>query len=146
MDQRLIVTTPFLIYLVLCGLFALGLSTVDAPLTQGQPAFLAVVGLLGPLVALGLIWVRNYAYGAPVLVSTTLTNAWFVVYFFFVHDNPGNVFAVSGDGSTAYLGATVGLIAGSLFTAGAGCWLWYRESPGFRSAIDRLVGPSDARN
>jgi len=81
-DQRLIVTTPFLIYLVLCGLFGIGLSTVDAPLTQGQPAFIAIVGLLGPLVAIGLIWARNYAYGAPVLVSTLLTNAWFVVYFF----------------------------------------------------------------
>ena len=55
MDQRLIVTTPFLIYLVLCGLFGIGLSTVDAPLTQGQPAFIAIVGLLGPLVAIGLI-------------------------------------------------------------------------------------------
>ncbi|MFB1063904.1 hypothetical protein [Natrinema sp. H-ect4] len=145
MDQRLIVTTPFLIYLVLCGLFGIGLSTVDAPLTQGQPAFIAIVGLLGPLVAIGLIWARNYAYGAPVLVSTLLTNAWFVVYFFFIHDNPANVFAVSGDGSTAYLTATLGMIAGSLLTAGVGCWLWYHESPGFRSAIDRLLEPTDTK-
>ncbi|QLK26064.1 hypothetical protein HYG81_00045 [Natrinema zhouii] len=146
MDQRIIVTTPFLVYLAFCGLFGLALSTVAAPLTQGQPAFIAIVGLVGPLVAIGLIWVRNYAYGAPVLVSTMLTNAWFVVYFFFIHDNPGNVFAVSGDGSTAYLAATAGLIAGSLFTAGVGCWLWYCESPGFRSAIDRLVGPSNVED
>lgn len=146
MDQRLIVTTPFLIYLALCGLFGIALSTADAPLTQGQPVFIAIVGLLGPLVAIGLIWARNYGYGAPVLVSTTLTNAWFVTYFFFVHDNPANVFAVSGDGSAALLMSTVGVVVGSLFTAGVGCWLWYRESPGFRSAIDQLVGPSDAQN
>ncbi|MFC6768950.1 hypothetical protein [Natrinema soli] len=146
MDQRLIVTTPFLIYLVLCGLFGMGLSTVDAPLTQGQPAFIAIVGLLGPLVAIGLIWAHNYAYGAPVLVSTLLTDAWFVVYFFFIHDNPANVFTVTGDGSTAYLAATGGMIAGSLFTAGVGCWLWYCESPGFRSAVDHLVSPSNADN
>ncbi|WP_254764035.1 hypothetical protein [Natrinema marinum] len=144
MDQRIIVTTPFLVYLALCGLFGLAQSTVNAPLTQGQPAFLAVVGLLGPLVGIGLIWARNYGYGSPVLVSTMLTTAWFVTYFFFVHDNPGNVFAVSGDGAAAYLTATVGLIACSLLTAAGGCWLWYRESPGFRSAIERLVGPSDA--
>ncbi|QCS42746.1 hypothetical protein [Natrinema versiforme] len=146
MDQRIIVTTPFLVYLALCGLFGLAQSTVEAPLTQGQPAFIAIVGLVGPLVAIGLIWARNYAYGAPVLVSTMLTNAWFVTYFFFLHDNPANVFAVSGDGSTAFLASTIGLIAGSLLTAGVGCWLWYRESPGFRSAVDNLVGPSDARN
>jgi len=130
---------------VLCGLFGIGLSTVDAPLTQGQPAFIAIVGLLGPLVAIGLIWARNYAYGAPVLVSTLLTNAWFVVYFFFHSRQPANVFAVSGDGSTAYLTATLGMIAGSLLTAGVGCWLWYHESPGFRSAIDRLLEPTDTK-
>ncbi|WP_226006515.1 hypothetical protein [Natrinema salinisoli] len=146
MDQRLIATTPFILYLALCGLFGIALSTADAPLTQGQPAFIATVGLVGPLVAIGLIWAQNYSYGAPVLVSTMLTNAWFVTYFFFIHDNPANVFAVSGTGATALLAGTVGLIAGSLLTAGVGCWLWYRESPGFRSAIHRLVGPSDARN
>lgn len=146
MDQRIIVTTPFLVYLALCGLFGLAQSMVAAPLTQGQPAFIAIVGLLGPLIAIGLIWVQNYAYGAPVLVSTMLTNAWFVVYFFFIHDNPANVFAVSGDGATAFLAATIGLIAGSLLTAGVGSWLWYRESPGFRSAIDQLVGPSDTQH
>lgn len=146
MDQRIIVTTPFLVYLGLCGLFGLAQSMVDAPFTQGQPVFIAIVGLLGPFVAIGLIWVRNYGYGAPVLVSTMLTNAWFVVYFFFVHDNPSNVFAVGGDGATAYLATTVGLVACSLLTAGIGCWLWYRESADFRSAVARLVEPSRSQN
>ncbi|WP_254523641.1 hypothetical protein [Natrinema caseinilyticum] len=146
MDQRIIVTTPFLVYLALCGLFGLALSTVDAPLDQGQPAFIAIVGLVGPTIAIGLIWARNYAYGPPVLVSTMLSNAWFVTYFFFVHDNPANVFAVSGDGATAYLTATLGVVVGSLFTAGIGCWLWYCESSGFRSAVDRLAGSSDAQH
>ncbi|WP_090617161.1 hypothetical protein [Natrinema salaciae] len=146
MDQRIIATTPFLVYLMLCGLFALAQSTVGAPLTQGQPAFLAIVGFLGPLMAIGLIWVRNYTYGAPALVSTMLTTGWFVAYFFFVHDNPANVFAVSGEGATAFLVAAGGVIVGSLLTAGVGCWLWYRESAEFRSAVDRLAGPSDSRH
>uniref|UniRef100_A0A7D5L083 Uncharacterized protein n=1 Tax=Natrinema halophilum TaxID=1699371 RepID=A0A7D5L083_9EURY len=143
MDQRIIVTTPFLIYLALCGLFGLAQSMVGTSFTQGQPAFMAIVGFVGPSIAIGLIWVRNFAYGPPVLVSTMLTNAWFVTYFFFIHDNPANVFAVSGDGATAYLSASLGIVAGSLFTAAVGCWLWYRTSQGFRSAVDRLVGPSE---
>jgi len=141
-DQRLIATTPFLVYLALCGLFGLALSTVEAPLTQGQPAFIAIVGLFVPLVAIGLIWAKNYAYGAPLLVSSMVATAWFVAYFFFVHDNPANALAVSGTGATAFLAATIGVVAGSLVTAGVGCWLWYRESPGFRSAVDEFRGPS----
>ncbi|OLZ41061.1 hypothetical protein A6E15_08700 [Natrinema saccharevitans] len=142
MDQRLIATTPFLVYLALCGLFWLAQSTVEAPLTLGQPAFLATVGLFVPLLAVGLIWIRNYAYGAPLLVSSMVATAWFVTYFFFVHDNPANALAVSGTGATAFLTATIGVVSGAVVTAGVGCWLWYRESPSFRSAVDELRGPS----
>lgn len=143
MDQRIIVTTPVLLSLAFFGLFGVAQSMVDAPLTQGQPAFLAIVGVFGPLAAIGLIWARNYAYGAPALVASTVATAWFVTYFFFIHDNPANVFAVTGDATTAYLASTAGLVVALLFTAVGGCWLWYRESPGFRSMVDRLAGPSD---
>lgn len=141
MDTRLIVTVPFVAYLAILGLFGLALSTVDAPFTEGQPGFIVVVGVLGPLVAFGLIWLKNYAYGAPLLVAMLLPNAWFVSYFFFVHDNPANAFAVTGEGSTAYLTATGGLVATSLIVAGVACWLWYRESPQFRAAVDRFIHP-----
>ena len=146
MDPRLIVTVPVLTYYVIMGLFALAQSTVDATFTQGQPAFLVVVGVLGPLFALGLIWLRNYVYGAPLLVAALLPTAWFVSYFFFVHDNPANAFAVSGEGSAAYLTATIGIVATALIAAGVSCWLWYRVSPQFRDAVDRFLYPDAAEN
>lgn len=144
MDTRLIVTVPFAAYLTVLGLFALAQSTVDVTFTEGQPAFLVVVGVIGPLIAFGLIWLKNYVYGAPLLVSSLLPNAWFVGYFFFVHDNPANVFAVSG--GAAYLMATIGIVANSIILAGVGCWLWYRESPQFRAAVDRFIHPPASEN
>ena len=146
MDPRLIVTVPTLAYYVVMGLFALAQSSVGATFTQGQPAFLLVLGVVVPLVAFGLIWLRNYAYGAPLLVAALLPTAWFVSYFFFVHDNPANVFAVSGEGSAAYLTATLGIVATALIAAGVGCWLWYRTSPQFRNAVDRFLYPDAAEN
>ncbi|WP_137290239.1 hypothetical protein [Natronorubrum halophilum] len=142
MDTRLIVTAPVTAYVAVLGLFALAQSTVGVTFTEGQPAFMIVIGLLGPVFALGLIWLKNYAYGAPLLVSAVLSNAWFVTYFFFVHDNSANVFAASGDGTTAYLMSAVGLVATSLILGGVGCWLWYRESAQFRTAVDRFIRPS----
>ncbi|MFC4541717.1 hypothetical protein ACFO5R_07230 [Halosolutus amylolyticus] len=143
MDQRLIVTVPVVVYLGTLVLFAAARSIVGAPLTEGQPAFIAIVGVIGPLTALGLIWLRNYTYGAPVLVSSMLTTVWFVTYFFFLHDNPANAFAVAGEGALAFLMATFSVVATSLVTAGVAFWLWYRESPGFRSAIDGVVRPPE---
>ena len=141
MDPRLIVTVPVLTYYVIMGLFALAQSTVDATFTQGQPAFLLVVGVIGPLVALGLIWLQNYVYGAPLLVGALLPTTWFVCYFFFVHDNPANVFAVGGEGAAAYLSATIGIVAMSVIASGVSCWLWYQVSPRFRTAVDRFIRP-----
>ncbi len=129
-------------YVAVLGLFSLAQSTVDVAFTDGQPAFMIVIGLLGPVTALGLIWLKNYAYGAPLLVLTVFSNAWFVSYFFFVHDNSANVFAASGDGAAAYMMSAVGLVATSLILGGVGCWLWYRESAQFRTAVDRFVRPS----
>ncbi|WP_440772760.1 hypothetical protein [Natronorubrum sp. DTA28] len=146
MDIRLIVTVPVVAYFTVLGLFAVAQSTVGATFTEGQPAFLLVVGLLGPLLAFALIWLKNYVYGAPVLVATLVPNAWFVCYFFLVHDNPANVFAVSGDGAAAYLASVVGVVANSIILAGVGCWLWYRESPQFRDAVDRIVRPPASEN
>ena len=146
MDPRLIVTVPALAYYVVLGLFALAQSTVGATFNQGQPAFLAVFGVVVPLVALGLIWLRNYVYGAPLLVAALLPTAWFVSYFFFVHDNPANAFAVSGEGATAYLTAAFGIVVTALIAAGVSSWLWYRVSPQFRDAVDRFLYPEAAEN
>ena len=103
MDIRLIVTVPVVAYVTVLGLFATAQSMVGATFTEGQPAFLAAVGLFGPLFAFMLIWLKTYAYGAPLLVVSLLPNAWFVCYFFLIHDNPANVFAVSGNGAAASL-------------------------------------------
>ena len=146
MDIRLIVTVPVVAYVIVLGLFAAAQSMVGATFTEGQPAFLAVVGLFGPLLAFTLIWLKNYAYGAPLLVVSLLPNAWFVCYFFLIHDNPANVFAVSGNGSAAYLASVVGVVANSIILAGVGCWLWYRESPQFRDAVDRVIRPPASEN
>lgn len=133
-------------YFVVMGMFALAQSAVGARFTQGQPAFLLAVGVFGPLLALGLIWLQNYVYGAPLLVAALLPTAWFVSYFFFIHENSANVFAVSGNGSDAYLVATVGIVATALITIGVSCWLWYQVSPEFRNAVDRFVRPNAAEN
>lgn len=67
-------------------------------------------------------------------------------YFCFVHSNPANALAVSGEGSAAYLTATVGVVATAAIAAGVSCWLWYRVSPEFRHAVDRFLYPDAAEN
>ena len=141
MDIRLIVTVPVVGYFAVLGVFALAQSTVGVAFTEGQPAFIALAGVLGPLLAFLLIWLENYRYGAPLLASSLLLNAWFVAYFFLVHDNPANAFAVSGSGAASYLTAVLGIVANSCIVAGVGCWLWYRKSEQFRAAVDRFIAP-----
>lgn len=143
-DQRLIVTVPFVAHLLGGAMLAVAYSVAPVEFTDGQLEFILLVGYLGPTVAMGLIWMRNYVYGAPLLFGSAIAGCWFVIYFFLVNDNPANVAAVSGDGAGAYLYATIVVIVGSLLTAGAGAWLWYRESDGFRSAIDRVVRPPES--
>lgn len=139
MDTRLIVTVPVTGYVVVLTLFALAGSTADVAYTEGQPAFLLVVGLFVPLLALGLIWLENYTYGAPLLVAATVLTAYFVGYFFLLHDNPANALSVTGAGAAAYLVSAIGIVAISLILAGMGTWLWYRTSEQFRTAVDRFI-------
>ncbi|MFP9059152.1 hypothetical protein ACLI4R_01330 [Natrialbaceae archaeon A-chndr2] len=143
MDRRLIVTAAFMTHLLGGGMLAIAQSTAGVNFTEGQLEFLVLIGYGGPLIAMGLIWLKNYAYGAPLLFATTTANCWFVIYFFLIHDNPANVGAVSGPGSGAYLYATIAVVVGSLVSAVAGLWLWYGTSDGFRSAVDDLVRPSE---
>lgn len=142
MDIRLVVTVPVLAYFTTLGLFAIAQSTVGATFTESQLPFLVVVGILGPVLAVGLIWIENFRYGAPLFVATLFPTAWFVAYFFLVHDNPANAFVVSGEGATAYLASVVGIIANAVILTGVGCWLWYRDSPQFRAVVDRLLDPA----
>lgn len=144
-DQRLVVTVPFITHLVCGAMLALAYSMASVQFTQGQLEFLVIVGYVTPLAAMGLIWVKNYVYGAPLLFGSAIANCWFSVYFFLVHENPVNVFWVSGDGASAYTAAVVAVVMGSLLTAGTGVWLWYRESDGFRSTVDGIVRPPDSR-
>ncbi|ELY62183.1 hypothetical protein [Natronolimnohabitans innermongolicus] len=141
MDSRLIITAPFVAYLAILGLFAIAQSAAGATFSDGQPVFLLVVGVLCPLFAFGLIWMRNYRYGPPLLIATLLPNGWFVSYFFFVHDNSANVFAVSGDGALAYTTATAGIVLMSLIVIVVAGWLWYHESSRFRTAVDGFIRP-----
>jgi len=145
-DTRLIVTFPVVACFAALGLFTLGQSMAEVTFTESQPAFLAVVGPFVPLVAFGLIWLETYEYGAPLLVAALVPNSYFVGYFFFVHENPANVFEVTGSGSAAYLASVIGLLALSLILAGVGCWLWYRTSPQFRAAVDRFIRPPASEN
>ncbi|WP_312909001.1 hypothetical protein [Natronosalvus caseinilyticus] len=145
MDRRLIVTMAFTGYLVGGALFAIAQSAAGVTYTESQVEFIVLVGYLGPLLAMGFVWVKNYGYGAPLLVGTTATTCWFVVYFFFVHDNPANVGAVTGDSAGAYTASVVAVVALSLVTALTGTWLWYCESDGFREAVDDVIRPTDAR-
>lgn len=53
---------------------------------------------------------------------------------------------MSGEGSAAYLTATLGIVATALIAAGVGCWLWDRTSARFRNAVDRFRYPDAADN
>ncbi len=145
MDQRLIVTAGFVAHLVGGGMLAISVSVADVSFTEGQLEFLVLVGYLTPAVAMGLIWAKNYAYGAPLLFLTTGSTAWFAVYTFYVHDGSATVWAVTGDGAGAYLYSSVAVVVGSLTAAGVGFWLWYRESPRLRAMFRRAIRPSNAR-
>ncbi|GAB3025878.1 hypothetical protein [Natronobiforma cellulositropha] len=144
MDQRLIVTVPYVAHLVGGAMLAVAYSVASVQFTDGQLEFIVLVGYLGPTVAMGLVWLRNYVYGAPLLFASAIAGWWFVLYFFLINDNPANVAAVGGDGASAYLYATIAVLVTSLLTAGVGAWLWYRESDGFRSAVDRVIRPPDS--
>lgn len=145
MDRRLIVTVAFIAHFIGGALFAIAASVTDATLTDGQLEFVVIVGYLIPTLAMGLLWMRNYVYGAPLLVGSTLSTGWFVVYFFLIQDNPANVAAVTGEGAVAYLAAVVAVVVGSLLTALVGLWAWYAESEEFRSRVDRVIRPPDYR-
>jgi len=144
-DRRLIVTVAFVGYAL--GLAALAVATVAAAVefTEAQPTFLSLVGVATPLAGLSLIWVGNYVYGAPLFAVSTAATAWFVGYFFLVHDNPASVGAVPGDLAAAYRYAAVMAVLGATVAALVGTWLWYRESPGFRSLVDGVIEPPSAR-
>lgn len=145
MDQRLIVTVPFVVHLIAGVLFAVAYAATDAAFTAGQLEFLVAVGYVGTFVAMGLIWLRNHVRGAPLLVGCAGAACWFSVYFLFVHDNPANALAVTGEGATAYPTAAAAVILGFLGLTAAGCWLWYRESERFRATVDGFVRPPDSR-
>lgn len=106
----------------------------------GQLEFLVLVGYVAPVIAMVLVWAKNYVYGAPLLVGATAANAWFVIYFTVVHDNPANIWQVA---DSAYTNAITVVVIGSLVVAGVGTWLWYAESEGFRSTVDRIVYPPE---
>lgn len=127
------------------GLLAVSQVVTSVELGDGQLEFLVLVGYLGPLIAIGLVWMKNYAYGAPLLTASAAAGCWFALYFFFVHESPSNVAVVTGEGSTAYAASAVAVVIGSLVAALAGAWLWYRESDSFRSVVDRAIRPPDAR-
>ncbi|WP_242695497.1 hypothetical protein [Halomontanus rarus] len=144
MDQRLIVTVAYIFHAVGGAMLAIAATVASVEFTDGQLEFMILVGYLGPTAGIGLVWVKNYAYGAPLLFGSAASGCWFAVYFFFVNENPANVAAVTGDGAGAYQSAMIAVVVGSLVTAGAGVWLWYRESAAFRDAIDGVVRPSDS--
>jgi len=144
-DQRLILTVPFIGHLTSGLLFVLAAATVEVEFTEGQPEFIALVTYFVPLFAFFLIWLKNYEYGTPLLVGSTLVSAWFIVYFFFVHENPGNVAAVSSDGATVYVSAIVSMLVTCLVVAGIGLLIWYGEDDRFRSAVDRVIRPPSSR-
>ena len=139
MDSRLIVTSAFAAHLVGGLLLAVSYAAVDVTFTEQQGEFLVFVGVLGPLFSLLLIWAGNGVLGAPLFVASTGGTAWYTAYFFFVHDNPGTVWVAEGDASTAYLFSAVTLVTVSFAAALVGCWLWYRESEGFRAVVDALL-------
>lgn len=145
MDQRLILTVPFVAHVTTGLLFVLAYATTSISFTEGQPAFLALVTYFTPLFAFFLIWLKNYEYGAPLLVGSTLASSWFVVYFFFMHENPGNVFEVSGDAIAVYISAVVSVVITSLVLAGIGAWIWYGEDARFRAAVNRVIEPPSSR-
>ncbi|MFP9193494.1 hypothetical protein [Natronosalvus vescus] len=144
MDRRLIVTVPFVVHLLGGGMFALSQSMATVSFTESQVEFLVLVGYLAPLVGMALIWLKNYDYGAPLLAGSAAATCWFVVYFFLLHDNPANVASVTGSGSGSYTASVIGVVVGSLATAGAGFWLWYRENDWFRSTVDGVLRPSES--
>lgn len=132
----------FVAYLVGSGLFAVAQSVAAVEFTDGQAEFLVLIGVLGPIVAMVLVWAKNYRYGAPLLVATTATTGWFSLYFFAVHDNPANVSNVARG---AYTYAVVAIVFVSVVTGAVGAWLWYVENEGFRSAVDRVIFPPESR-
>lgn len=133
----------FAAYLIAGLMLLVAYSTADVTFTEGQFEFLALIGYLGPTIAVGLVWIGNYRFGAPLLTGAAGVTCWFVLYFFFLHDNPATVWAVEGDGASAYTYSSVALVITSIAATGVGCWLWYRESEQFRTAVDTVVRPGD---
>ena len=132
----------FVAHLMAGVLLALAYLVADVAFTEGQGEFLVSVGYVAPTLALGMIWLKNYSLGAPIFVLSTISTSWYACYFFFLHDNPAGAFTATGEGSTAYAAAAVAVVVVSFTTSLVGCWLWYRESEGFRAVVDGLIQPS----
>ena len=141
MDQRVIASAAFGIHLIIGGLFALAYSIVEPTFTEGQGEFLLGVGYLAPVVSLGLLWGKNYRFGAPFLAVSGIATCWFVSYLFLIHDNPASVMAVTGEGATAYGAAVIALMISSFGIALIGLWIWYHNNDVFKSLVDRVISP-----
>lgn len=143
MDSRLIVTMVYIAHLFVGGMFVLSYQLADVPFADRQFEFLILVGYLGPTLALGLTWVRNYRLGSPMFAGTMAVTAWFVTYFFFIYSGTGSVWTAEGGAFVAY--AVSGLTVVIVSTAGAivGTWIWYREHEPFRAAVRRTVLPNE---
>ena len=138
MDQRVIVTAVFAIHLLVGGLFALAYITVDPVFDEGQGEFVLIVGYLAPIISLGLLWAKNYRFGAPFLTLCGGATAWFVGYLFVIHDNQASVFSVTGEGSIAYGAAIFALMITSFGLAIVGFWIWYRTNEAVKQFVDSV--------
>lgn len=144
MDNRLVVTVAYILHLAVGALFLLAVVVVDARFTEGQDHFIVVIGYMVPTIAIGLIWARNYAIGAPLLALAGGSTCWFSAYFFIVHDNESTILAISGDGATSYISATIALLISSFVITASGLWLWYNESDSFKSLVDGVIRPGES--
>ncbi|AGB15986.1 hypothetical protein Halru_1373 [Halovivax ruber XH-70] len=140
MDNRLVVTASFVAYLVAGSLVAIGAYAGGVSVSTDQTAFLAGVGVGGPLLGLVLLWVRNDGFGAALYVVSVIATLWYAGAVFVLGDDPASIAAASGDGATAYTIGLVVFLGIGLVSVLVGSWRWYRTSPGFRTVVDAVAG------
>ncbi len=87
--------------------------------SPAQNAFIAVVIVVGPLVAAALLWVPPGRLGAQLLLGSMGGSLVFGLYYHFVVPSPDHVSQAPADGWGVLFQVTAVLL---LLTEGIGCW------------------------
>ena len=85
-------------------------QTIPVPVSPAQNAFITLVIVLAPFLALGFLWTRFRTLGATLLTASMAGSLVFGLYYHFIASSPDHVSQVPADGWGALFQSTAVLL------------------------------------